>query len=90
MCIRDRAVVASPNGRFVYVANASDNAVQVIRTSTNSVVKTIRVGRSPRALAVTNDGDGNDRDESLYVANFFARPRRGFVPPSTTNLGGAS
>ena len=85
-----QAVVASPNGRFVYVANASDNTVQVINTALNRVVKTIPVGRSPRALAVTNDGDGLDRDERLYVANFFARPRHGFVPPGTGNLGGAS
>ena len=84
-----QAIVASPNGKFVYVANASDNTVQVINTAINRIVKTIRVGRSPRALAVTNDGDANDRDESLYVANFFARPRTGFVPPGTGNLGGA-
>jgi YVTN family beta-propeller protein len=84
-----QAIVASPNGKFVYVANASDNTVQVINTALNKIVKTIRVGRSPRALAITNDGDVNDRDETLYVANFFSRPRAGFVPPSTGNLGGA-
>ena len=84
-----QAIVASPNGKFVYVANASDNTVQVINTAINKVVKTIRVGRSPRALAVTNDGDANDRDESLYVANFFARRQADFVPPGTGNLGGA-
>jgi hypothetical protein len=54
------------------------------------VFKTIDVGRSPRALAITNDGDANDHDESLYVANFFARRRAGFVPPSTADLGGTS
>jgi YVTN family beta-propeller protein len=85
-----QAIVASPNGKFVYVANASDNTVQVINTAVNKVVKKIRVGRSPRALAITNDGDGQDGDERLYVANFFARPRAGFVPPGTGNLGGAS
>ncbi len=82
------AVVASPNGRFVYVANANDNAVQVIDTDSNTVVRTIPVGRSPRALAITNDGDTDDLDELVYVPNFFARPRAGFVPPSTANLGG--
>jgi YVTN family beta-propeller protein len=88
--IEPQAVVASPNGKFVYVANASQNVVKVIRTSNNEIIKRISVGRSPRALAITNDGDGADRDESLYVANFFARPRAGFVPPSTANLGGAA
>ncbi len=82
------AVVASPNGHFVYVANANDNTVQVIDTNTNTVIATIPVGRSPRALAITNDGDADDLDETLYVPNFFARPRAGFTPPSSANLGG--
>jgi len=84
-----QALVASPNGRFVYVALANDNAVKVIDTSTNGVIATIPVGRSPRALAITNDGDADDLDETLYVPNFFARPRTGFVPPSSANLGGS-
>jgi YVTN family beta-propeller protein len=82
------ALVASPNGSRVFVANANDNTVQVIDTETNGIVATVPVGRSPRALAITNDGDADDLDELLYVPNFFARPREGFVPPSTANLGG--
>ena len=84
------AVVTSPNGSRVYVANANDNAVQVIDTDSNDVIATIPVGRSPRALAVTSDGDADDRDELLYVPSFFARPRAGFTPPSSANLGGAA
>src|SRR5262245_3754674 len=83
-----QALVASPNGLFVYVANASDDTVDVIDTHTNRIIATIPVGRSPRALAITNDGDKDDLDEVLYVPNFFARPRAGFAPPSTANLGG--
>src|SRR5262245_3750571 len=83
-----QAIISSPNGRFVYVANANDNTVQVIDTDSNTVTATIPVGRSPRALAITNDGDSDDLDELVYVPNFFARPRAGFVPPSTANLGG--
>ena len=61
----------------------------MIDTNTNGVIATIPVGRSPRALAITNDGDADDLDETLYVPNFFARPRTGFVPPSSANLGGS-
>src|SRR5262249_35914497 len=68
----------------------SDDTVQVIDTDSNELTATIPVGRSPRALAVTNDGDLDDDDESLYVANFFARPRTGFTPPSSADLGGAA
>lgn len=83
------ALAASPNGSFVYVANANSNSVSVIDTGTNAVVATVPVGRSPRAIAVTNDGDSDDGDEQIHVPNFFARPRAGFVPPSSANLGGA-
>jgi YVTN family beta-propeller protein len=83
-----QAVVASANGLYVYVANANDNTVSAIDTTTNVVFATIPVGRSPRALAITNDGDNDDLDEKIYVTNFFGRPRAGFTPPSTDNLGG--
>ena len=41
--------------------------------------------RSPSPTTATRD----DLDETLYVPNFFARPRAGFVPPSSANLGGS-
>jgi YVTN family beta-propeller protein len=84
------AVVAAPNGSRVYVAVANDNAVRVIDTASDAIVATIAVGRSPRALAITNNGDTDDLDEILYVPNFFARPRIGFVAPSSADLGGAA
>ncbi|HSP97061.1 MAG TPA: hypothetical protein VL049_07430, partial [Candidatus Dormibacteraeota bacterium] len=84
------AVVASPNGSRVYVANANSNSVSVIDTAVNAVVRVIAVGRSPRALAVTSDGDTDDFDEKLYVPNFYARPRPGFVAPGTAGLGGST
>jgi YVTN family beta-propeller protein len=84
------AVASSPNGRFVYVAVANENAIRVIDTDTNTVTATVPVGRSPRALAVTNDGDPDDLDELVYVPSFFARPRAGFTPPSSADLGGSA
>jgi YVTN family beta-propeller protein len=83
------AAVASPNGQYVYVANANSDTVSAIETAGNTVFATIPVGRSPRALAITNNGDTNDLDETLYVPNFYARPRAGFAPPSTAELGGS-
>ncbi|MGE0519678.1 MAG: beta-propeller fold lactonase family protein [Candidatus Binatia bacterium] len=83
------AVAATPNGRYVYVANASSNTVSAIDTGSNAVIATVPVGRSPRALAISNDGDDDDRDEKVFVPNFYARPRAGFAAPSTTALGGA-
>jgi DNA-binding beta-propeller fold protein YncE len=34
----------------------------------------------PRALVVTNDGDGDDSDETVYVTEFFSQARAGALP----------
>ena len=57
------AVVVSPNGSRVYVANVSDGTVSVINTTTNRVIRTITVGTTPRNFAMNASGS------RLYVAN---------------------
>jgi YVTN family beta-propeller protein len=65
----------TPNGSKLYVSNARSNTISVIDTSTNAVTKTITgVGLEPRGLAITNDGDGDDLDETLYVTQFLSFP----------------
>jgi YVTN family beta-propeller protein len=65
----------TPNGTKLYVANARSNTVSVIDVRANRVVKTIdNVGLEPRGLAITNDGDGDDDDETLLVTQFLALP----------------
>ena len=72
------SLVMSPNGTKLYVANARSNDVTVIDTATNAVEKTITgVGAEPRGLAITNDGDQDDTDETLYVTNFLSLPVAG-------------
>jgi YVTN family beta-propeller protein len=68
-------LVMTPNGTKLYCANARSNSISVIDTSTNTVVRTIEgVGFEPRGLAVTNDGDSDDLDETLYVTQFLSLP----------------
>jgi YVTN family beta-propeller protein len=65
------ALVASPRGRFVYVANAASDTVSVIDRRSDTVVETIPCrpegrlpfGSGPNALALSPDGG------TLYVAN---------------------
>ena len=58
-------VAVTPNGKHVYVANASSNTVLVIRAATNTVVGLpIKVGVQPIGVAITPDGT------QAYVANF--------------------
>lgn len=66
-------IALTPNGKKLYVANARSNDVSVIDTATNSVLRTIpNVGVEPRGLAITSDGDTDDNDEKVYVAEFNA------------------
>lgn len=74
------ALVLTPNGRKLYVANARSNSVSVIDTATDQVVRTIsNVGPEPRALAVSNNGDASDSDETLYVTQFLSLPVAGKI-----------
>lgn len=75
------ALAMTPNGTKLYVANARSNSVSVVDTATNAVLGTIpNVGVEPRGLAITNDGDGDDADEKLYVTSFLAVPVAAKVP----------
>jgi YVTN family beta-propeller protein len=70
----------TPNGRKLYVTNARSNNVSVIDTATDTVVRTIaNVGFEPRGIAITNDGDGDDIDETVYVTQFLASLNPGKV-----------
>ena len=46
--------------------------VFVIDTKTRRVVATVNVGGNPRAIAITNDGDSFDNDETAYVTRLYA------------------
>ncbi len=63
----------SPTGAQLFVAEHGEGRVSVIDTATMTVSQSFDV-RSPYALAVTNDGDTDDSDESLIVPEFFGRP----------------
>jgi len=74
------AVALSPNGTRLYVANSASNSLTVINTATNAVVATVDLsafGTAPRALAITNNGDASDTDETVFVALFYAQLRPG-------------
>ncbi len=74
------ALALSPNGTRLYVAESALDRVSAIDTATNAIVGSADLsafGSQPRALAVTNDGDGDDGDETVFAALFFASLRPG-------------
>lgn len=64
-------VALSPSGSRAYVTNFGEGTVSVVDTASMSVVATVSVGGSPRAIAITNDRDNEDTDESAWVTQFF-------------------
>jgi YVTN family beta-propeller protein len=57
------ALVLTPDGSRLYVANRATNNVSVIDTFSHSVIRTIPVGNEPAALTISRDG------RHVYVAN---------------------
>jgi YVTN family beta-propeller protein len=66
-------VALSPTGAQLFVAEYAESRVSVIDTATMAVTRSIPIDR-PRALMVTNNGDANDSDELLIVAQYFGTP----------------
>jgi YVTN family beta-propeller protein len=82
-------LVMTPNGTKLYVSNTRSNNVSVIDTLSATVTKTIQnVGFEPRGLAITNDGDADDNDETLYVTQFLALPIAGKLDGSDDSKAG--
>jgi DNA-binding beta-propeller fold protein YncE len=66
----------SPTGATLFVAELAEGSVLVVDTASMTARGAPIEGalRNPRALAVTNDGDGDDADELLLVPEFFGEP----------------
>lgn len=67
----------SPSGRTAYVSVSSADEVAVVNLAAGKVVDRLPVGRMPWAVAVTDDGDTDDHDETIIVSHRLARLRPG-------------
>jgi YVTN family beta-propeller protein len=67
-----RGCAVTPNRKRLFVSLYTEGAVAVIDTATRRVVSKVPVGGQPWALAISNDGDRNDDDETVFVSQFFA------------------
>ena len=66
------SLAMTPNGTKLYVASSRSAAITIIDAVTTDILDTVTgVGFEPRGLAITNDGDGDDTDETLYVTDFM-------------------
>ena len=79
-----RGCALTPNGSLLYVANHTEGTVSIFFTGNplNPIpVGAVPVGRNPTAIAITNDGDGSDSDETVFVTQIFAERNPNFVDP---------
>lgn len=67
-----RGIAVTPNGSRLYVANHTEGTVSVVSVATRAIIDTVDVGGRPAAIAITNDGDDVDTDETVFVTDFFA------------------
>jgi YVTN family beta-propeller protein len=67
-------VALSPSGAVAVVTNFGEGTVSFIDTATMTELGKTNVGGNPRAVAITNDGDADDSDESAWVTQFFGAP----------------
>lgn len=64
------ALALSPTGRRLFVAELAESRVSVVDTQTMKVIEAFAVDR-PRALAMTNNYDASDDDETLVVTQYY-------------------
>jgi YVTN family beta-propeller protein len=69
--VEPRGIAITPNGKFAFVANFTIGQVTVINLETLAVVGSVKTGGNPQAIAISNDGDRNDRDERVFVTRMF-------------------
>lgn len=70
-------VAVSPSGRFVAVALFGEGQLVVIDT-TSGVVRRVDTGGPARAVAITDDGDADDEEETAWVTRYYTTPRLGW------------
>jgi YVTN family beta-propeller protein len=87
-----RGCALTPNGNLLYVANHTEGTVSIFFTGNPlnpTPVGTVQVGRNPTAIAITNNGDNNDADETVFVTQIFAELNPDFNDPNFDGNGEA-
>jgi YVTN family beta-propeller protein len=69
--VEPRGIAVTPNGTYAFIANHTVGEVTIVKLATYEVVRSIKTGGNPYAIAITNDGDHNDRDERVFVTRLF-------------------
>jgi len=66
-------VALSPTGKFAYITLSSENRIVKVDLEKLQVISDIKVGSYPWQIAVSNDGDLEDSDETIIITHRFSR-----------------
>lgn len=70
--VEPRGIALSPSGRYALIANSTMGSVAVYDTTSGQVVQRVVTGGNPQAVSISNDGDGDDGDEVVYVTRLYS------------------
>lgn len=66
-------IALSPSGQTLWATNWINGTLSAIDTEAMEIKRTIPMGINPYAVAVTNDGDNDDSDETILVTEFYGQ-----------------
>jgi DNA-binding beta-propeller fold protein YncE len=69
--LEPRGIAITPSGKHAFIALHTTGDLAVIDLEKLEHDHFIHTGGNPQAIAITNDGDGNDSDERVYVTRMF-------------------
>ncbi|HTM22787.1 MAG TPA: di-heme oxidoredictase family protein [Kofleriaceae bacterium] len=75
----------TPSGRYLYVTSTTSGELHKIDVATGEIIQSFDLAQvtqeperpQPRGVTVSDDGDGEDVDERVFVTNFLAVPNPG-------------
>ena len=70
--LEPRGIAISPTGRYAAIANSTLGSVALVDLATFTVVQRIITGGNPHAVSISNDGDADDSDETVYVSRLYS------------------
>ncbi len=70
--LEPRGIAISPSGRFGVIGNSTLGAVTLVDLNSFTVVKRILTGGNPHSVTISNDGDSDDSDETVYVSRLYS------------------
>ena len=69
--LEPRGFAITPSGKHAFVALHTTGHIAVVDLTKLETRHFIETGGNPQAVAITNDGDGDDSDERVYVTRMF-------------------